>query len=166
MLRTAPPPIEPFEAHDPVPATVCSVLSRALAMDVMPPPGAALPLPELGAGEAVEKPVVKSHRATVTPQRPVPGGGALFTVSVAEALSPVLTASMNRLLVVFISEPVAVGVTFTLIWHVPLAATVPPEKEMVLAPAFAVSVGAPQPVVVAFGGVATTRLAGRLSTKL
>src|SRR5436853_629537 len=104
--------------------------------------------------------------AMVNPQIPVPGGGALLTVSVAVALWPVSVVSMKRWFVVLTSEPVAAGVTLTLITQLLFAASVPFEKEIELDPPDAVSVGAPQPLVVALGVAATTRLAGRLSTKL
>src|ERR1043165_7281688 len=104
--------------------------------------------------------------AIVTPQMPVPGGGALLTVSVAVALCVVSTLSMKRSWVVLTSEPVAVGVTLTLMTQLLFAASVPLGKGVVPEPGVAVSVGAPQPLVVAAFGFATTRLAGRLSTKL
>src|SRR5713226_2327488 len=97
------------------------------------------------------------HDAMVTPHSPVPGGGALLTVSVAVAKCPVSFASMKRWFVVLTRLPVAVGVTLTLITQLPFAATVPFEKEIELDPATAVSVGAPQPDVVAAGVLATTR---------
>ena len=49
-----------------------------------------------GAGEVSVKPVAKVHLAKVRPQRPVPGGGAVLTVSVAVALCPVSVVSMKR----------------------------------------------------------------------
>ena len=45
--------------------------------------------------------------------------------------------------------------TFTLTTQVPLAAMVPPEKEIEVAPAVGAKTGEPQPLVVAEGGVAT-----------
>ena len=65
-----------------------------------------------------------------------------------------------------VKAPVADGVTFTLIVQLPFAAIVPFENVRDVAPAAAVTVGVPQLVVVALGGVATTKLAGRGSTKL
>src|SRR5437870_5228383 len=68
------------------------------------------------------------HDAMVTPQSPVPGGGALLTISVAVALCPVSVASMKRLFVVLTSDPVAAGVTLTLMMQLLFAASVPFEK--------------------------------------
>jgi hypothetical protein len=120
----------------------------------------------VGAGAETLIPVGKFHRARVRPQIPVPGGGALLTVSAAVAECVVSVVPTNRWFVVLVSVPVAVGVTLTEMTQVPFAPIVPLEKEIELAPAFAVSVGVPQPDVVAPLGFATTRLAGRLSTKL
>src|SRR5262245_23505950 len=97
---------------------------------------------------------------------PVPGGGAVLDVNVAVPKCPVSTVSMKRWFVVLTRPPVAVGVTLTLMMQLLFAASVPLEKVMVDAPALAVSVGAPQPLVVAPGVAAMTRLAGRLSTTL
>src|SRR5260370_6656975 len=79
------------------------------------------------------------HDAMVTPHSPVPGGGALLTVSVAEALCVVSTVPMKRWFVVFTSEPVAVGGTLTVTLQVLFAARVPLEEEMETEPAEAVS---------------------------
>src|SRR5258705_8988339 len=122
--------------------------------------------PPARSGGLATVPTGTVHDAIVNPQRPVPGGGALLTVSVAVAKCPVSVVSMKRWLVVLTSDPVAVGVTLTLITQLLFAASVPFEKEIELDPADAVSVGTPQPLVVALGVAATTRLAGRLSTKL
>src|SRR4051812_46553887 len=160
----------PFEPHETVPTTGLIVLSCAVAIGVREPPAAGAALAGtfamVGAGALGLKPVGKSHSASVCPHKPVPGGGALLTVSVAAALWPVSVVSMKRWFVVLTSDPVAVGVTFTLMTQLLFAARVPFANEIELDPAEAVNVGAPQPVAVALGEAATTRLAGRLSTKL
>src|SRR5258708_35949055 len=118
----------------------------------------------LNAGVLVLKPVGKSQLASEMPQIPVPGGGALFTVNVAEPVLPVSIVSMKRWFVVLTRLPVAVGVTFTVMTQEPFAATVPFENVIELEPAVAVSGGVPRPEVVAPFGFATTMFAGRLST--
>ena len=94
---------------------------------------------------------------------PTPGGGSLLTTRVAFAVLPVSVAPMNKFCVVFKYEPVNVVVTSTLIVQLPFAATVPLLKLIVCVPAVATSVGVPQPLSVAFAGVAINMLAGRLS---
>ena len=89
-----------------------------------------------------------------------------MTVRVAVPVLPVSIVSRKRWFVVLTRLPVADGVTFTVIVQEPFAATVPFEKLTLLEPAVAVSVGVPQPEVVAPLGLATVMLAGRLSTKL
>src|SRR5213075_1307428 len=80
------------------------------------------------AGLVTLKPVGKVHAATCTPHSPVPGGGALLTVRLADALWPVSSASMKRLVVVLLNVPVVDGVTFTLMTQLLFAASVPLEK--------------------------------------
>src|SRR3954453_22515906 len=65
------------------------------------------------------------HDAIVNPHSGGGGGGALLTVSVAVALCPVSIASMKRWFVVLTSDPVAVGVTLTLMTQLLFAARVP-----------------------------------------
>ncbi|RLC99838.1 MAG: hypothetical protein DRI65_16875, partial [Chloroflexota bacterium] len=90
----------------------------------------------------------------------------MLTVNGAVANSPESKVLMNKLFVVLVKEPVVEGVTFTLIVQLLFAAIVPFENEIDDAPATAVNVGVPQLVAIAFGGVPTTKLAGRGSTKL
>src|SRR5947209_2282148 len=103
--------------------------------------------PAARSGGLAVVPFGTDQSAMVTPQKPVPGGGALLTVSVAAALWPVSTVSMKRWLVVLTRLPVAAGVTLTLTMQLLFAASVPLEKAMDDAPALAVSAGAPQPLV-------------------
>src|SRR6185369_16022424 len=162
----------PFVRHDVVspcpPVATIAVLPGTFAASVAVATFAAFTVgtPPARSGGLATVPFGTDQLASVTPQSPVPGGGALLTLRMADALWPVLMASMKRLFVVLVSAPVAVGVTFTLITQLLFAASVPLENVIELAPATAVSVGVPQPLVVAAGGVATTRFAGRLSTKL
>ncbi len=58
--------------------------------------------------------------------------------------------------------PVAGAVTLTETVQVPPPAMVPPEKEIEPAPGAGLNVGAPQPVVVAFGVPATTMAPGEV----
>src|ERR1041384_2327196 len=122
--------------------------------------------PPARSGGFATVPFGTDQSAIVTPQMPVPGGGALLTVSVAVALCVVSTLSMKRSWVVLTSEPVAVGVTLTLMTQLLFAASVPLVKVMEPEPGVAVSVGVPKPLVVAALGFATTRLAGRRSGEL
>src|SRR5439155_13328347 len=124
--------IAPFEPHDCVPSTLFG--GMVLLLDdsgVMPGPAAATDPPMLsvdGTGALRLKPAGKVHFANVRPQRPVPGGGALLTVSAAVALWPVSMVPMKRSFVVLVSVPVAVGVTLTLMTQLLFAASVPLEK--------------------------------------
>src|SRR5581483_1418516 len=156
------PPLDPQAA---VPSAVIVVSLMGL---VIPAPRSAdaATVEVDGAGVVNEKPVGNRQVANDWPHMPVPGGGALFTVSVAVAVWPVSTALMNRCPVVFTKLPVAVVVTLMLITQLPLPATVPLLNEIALDPAVAVSVGVPQPDVDAPAGVAIVMPAGRLSTKL
>src|SRR5215471_7711170 len=100
------------------------------------------------------------QRASSTPFVQAGGSGAVVTVRFALADLVVSIVSRNRLLVVFVYVPTAEAVTFTEIVQLPFAATVPFANEIDDEPAFAVSVGVPQPVVVAAGVLATVMFAG------
>src|SRR5215213_10192971 len=105
--------------------------------------------PPARSGGFATVPLGTDQFASVTPQSPVPGGGAVLTVRLAVAKLPVSVVPTKRWLDVLLSVPVAVGVTFTLTMQLLFAASVPLEKVMVLEPAVAVRVGVPQPEVVA-----------------
>src|SRR5258708_2502157 len=110
--------MEPFEPHDDVPSAVVVLFVDWMVGLERPGPGVAVAVPTLfveGAGDARVKPVGKVHLAKVRPQSPVPGGGAVLTVSGDVAEWPVSVVSMKRWFVVFVRVPVADGVTLTLI---------------------------------------------------
>jgi hypothetical protein len=89
--------------------------------------------------------------------------GAASTVNVSVPLFPVPPFVEVMLPVVLTLVPAAVAVTATETEQVLLAATVPPEKLKDVFPAAGAKVGAPQPVVEAFGVAATCRPAGNES---
>jgi len=91
--------------------------------------------------------------------------GALKTVNVSFAALPVPPFVDVTLPVVLFFTPTVVAVTSTVTVQLPLAAIVPPLKVNVVLPAAGAKVGAPQPVVVAFGVPATSSPAGRASVK-
>src|SRR5687768_16281716 len=138
VFKVAAAVIEPFVPQEPVPAGAI-VLSFALKIGLSPAPAdaVAVTFAVVAAGAVVLIPVGKFQRARVNPHKPVPGVSVL-TVSDAAALSPVSTVPMKRLFVVLLNVPVAVGVTLTFTTQLPFAATVPFEKVIELAPAFAV----------------------------
>src|SRR5437762_12824906 len=119
----------PFEPQEEPPAGLI-VLSCAAAAGTTPAPGAALAVTFAVAatGALMLKPVAKSQSASVDPHNPVPGGGAVLTVRLALAVWPVSSVSMKRSLVVLLSVPVALGVTFTLMMQLLFAASVPFER--------------------------------------
>lgn len=94
------------------------------------------------------------------------GSGKVCVVNVALAFFPVFKELIKRLLVVLLKGPEVVGVTLTLMVHVPLAATVPFEKLSEVAPAVGANVGLPHPDVPALGVAATCKPAGSGSVKL
>lgn len=120
----------------------------------------------VGVGAVTLMPDGKFQRANVRLQIPVPAGGSALTVRLAVAVFVVLSASTNRLLVVFVYVATAVVVTFTLITQLAFAAIVPLENERDVAAAAGAKAGEPQPVVVAFGVLATAILLGNGSVKL
>jgi hypothetical protein len=84
---------------------------------------------------------------------------AVFPFTVA----PLMIVETAPLVLLYV--PVADAVTSTLTVHVPPAAIVPPVKEMLVAPAVGANVGVPQPLVEAFGVLATTIPVGNVSAK-
>src|SRR4029079_2580254 len=77
--------------------------------------------------------------------------GAESAVNVSVPVLPVPPLVEVTLPVVFTLAPAVVAVTSTVTVHVPLAATVPPEKLTDVFLATGANVGEPQPVAVAFG---------------
>ena len=95
-MSNAPVAIAPFDPHEcVVPELFCE-----LSIDAMPAPGEAEAetVEVVGAGELILNPVGKVHCAREMPQTPVPAGGALFTVRLAEADRPVSSVPTKRLL--------------------------------------------------------------------
>src|SRR5258708_12918606 len=133
--------MERLEPHEDVPSAVVVLFVAWRVGLERPGPGLACAVPTLfvdGAGDASVKPVGNVHFASVWPQSPVPGGGVLLTVSVAEPVLPVSMVSRKRWLVVLARLPLAVGVTLTVMTQEPFAATRPPETVMLPEPAAAV----------------------------
>src|SRR5258708_32464500 len=121
--------MERLEPHEDVPSAVVVLFVDWRVGLERPGPGLACAVPTLfvdGAGDASVKPVGNVHFANVWPQSPVPGGGLLLTVRVAEPGLPVSTVSRRRWLVVLTRLPMAVGVTLTVMTQRPVAATVAP----------------------------------------
>jgi hypothetical protein len=116
------------------------------------------------AGKGGEVPAYPAnvHWAIVKPQTGEGPGGALFTVSVSLALSPVSNVPINRLSEVLVYVPAVGTITLTLIVQVLLAAMLPFEKLMMVSVAVGEKLGEPQPVVEAFGGLATIMTPGVL----
>jgi len=89
VTSVVPVVMAPFDPHDDVPSAVVVLFVDWMVGFDRPGPGSACAVPTLfvdGAGEVSVKPVGNVHLASVRPQSPVPGGGALLTVSVAVAL--------------------------------------------------------------------------------
>lgn len=86
----------------------------------------------------------------------------MLTVNVSVAKLPVSTVPTKRWFEVLVYVPVAGTVTFTFTVQLLLAATVPFENEIEPAPATGAKVAAPQPLIVAPGGLATTIAPGEV----
>src|SRR6185369_12334320 len=110
----------PFVRHDVVslcpPVATIAALPGTFADSVAVATFAAFTVgtPPVRSGGLATVPFGTDQFAMVTPQSPVPGGGALLTLRMAVAKWPVSMLSMKRWFVVFVSAPVAVGVTLTL----------------------------------------------------
>src|ERR1044071_7035010 len=135
-------------------------------VEVAPSPGFADGVPGtlsvVGAGEATEKPAGKVHCARVWPQTGAGGGGASSTSNVAVAEWPVSGPPTKRWVGVLGYVPAGGAWTLTFTVQMLLAATVPFEKEIEPAPGAGANVAAPQPLMVAPAGLATTIAPGEV----
>jgi hypothetical protein len=118
----------------------------------------------LAAGKGGEVPAYPAnvHCAIVKPQTGAGPGGAVLTVSVSVALFPVSNVPIKRFADVLVYVPAVGTVTLTLMVQVLLAAMLPLENVIDPAPATGANVGEPQPVVEAFGVLATTIAPGEV----
>ena len=141
----------------------------------MPAPGEAdaVTLEVVGAGDEVLNPAGNVHCAIANPQTALGPGGAVLTVSVSLALSPVSSVPMKRFVEVLLYVPTTGTVTLTEIVHEPEAVTDPPVKRMpgsfaASAPP-TLSANVPPHVLEVVRGEATTiapGVAGNVSVKL